>query len=431
MLMIFVIFIFQANNCIKKMKKKYLSILVGLFISLSTYSQIIITEIHYNPFPSRVAGSIAGSDFFEFIELKNIGHSSIDISHSLFSKGISFYFPENSIISPGEYVVICNNLSVFSYRNPEISVLGEFSSGKLSNKGEEIILIHDFDTLISFSYSDITPWPLMPDGMGFSLTLRHDSVNMHNPENWRASHTVGGTPGANEETIEIPAIKINKIIANTNCPQVDSIELYNPTSQRVNIGGWYLSDKNSYPTKWRIPEPTYIEAESTLILSAGICYGSTLHSTDSQFGSAFTLDASGGEIYIFSAQNRKQTGYAHGFHFGESKQNEELGRIVTSDKQEFLVPIDTRKSENTEFTPLTPILAISEIKYNCFRDEAEYIKITNTSSDTIFLDNWLIRADDIYFDSLQFQENYCLLLSSFYIIQSPFSKNKFRNSLSI
>jgi hypothetical protein len=104
---------------------------------------------------------------------------------------------------------------------------------------------------------------------------------------------------------------------------------------------------------------------------------------------------------------------------------------VTSDKQEFLVPIDTRKSENTEFTPLTPILAISEIKYNCFRDEAEYIKITNTSSDTIFLDNWLIRADDIYFDSLQFQENYCLPLSSFYIIQSPFSKNKFRNSLSI
>ncbi|MDA3881805.1 MAG: lamin tail domain-containing protein [Bacteroidales bacterium] len=413
------------------MKKIFFCIVLGLIISISTYSQIIITEIHYNPFPSRVADSIAGSDYFEFIELKNIGNSPVDISHSLFSKGISFYFPENSIVSPGEYVVICSNQAVFSYRNQDIPIAGEFSSGKLSNSGEQIILVQDFDTLINFSYSDNTPWPLMPDGMGFSLTLQHDSLNIHNHKNWRASHKLGGTPGTGEETVDIPPIKINKIIANTNCPQVDTIELFNPTTQRVNIGGWYLSDNDSYPTKWKIPDPTYIEAESTLTFSAGICYGSTLHSTDSQFGSAFTLDASGGKVYIFSAQNRKQTGYAHGFRFGESEPNEQSGRIVTSDKQEFLVPIIATESNNTEFTPLVPSLAMSEIKYNCFRNEPEYIQITNTTSDTIFLNNWIFRAEDIYFDTVQFQETYCLSHSSFYIIQSPFSKSEFRNKHSI
>ncbi|MFO7868250.1 MAG: lamin tail domain-containing protein [Bacteroidales bacterium] len=413
------------------MKTKTACFIIALIASFTAYTQIIITEIHYNPFPSRVHDSIAGSDFFEFIELKNIGDSRIDLSHAIFTKGISFLFEKHTYIEPEEYVIICNNKAVFSYKYTDIPVAGEFIKGKLSNSGEHIVLQQDEDTLINFSYTDTYPWPIMPDGMGFSLTLRHDSLNIHNPKNWRASHKLGGTPGRGEETTDIPHITINKVIANTNCPNVDTIELYNPTTQRVNIGGWYLTDNDSYPTKWKIPDPTYIEAQSTLTFSAGVCYGSSLHSTDSQFGSAFTLEASGDEIYIFSAHNRKQTGYAHGFRFGETKPNEQSGRIVTSDSQEFLVPVIATKSGNTEFTPLNPSLAITEIKYNSFRNEPEYIQITNTTSDTIFLDNWIFRAKDINFDTAQLHKTYCLPDSSFYIIQSPFSADEFKNKHTI
>ena len=45
----------------------------------------------------------------------------------------------------------------------------------------------------------------------------------------------------------------------------DWIELYNTSSESVDIGGWYLSDKESKPTKWEIPQGTVIEGNGFLI----------------------------------------------------------------------------------------------------------------------------------------------------------------------
>ena len=45
----------------------------------------------------------------------------------------------------------------------------------------------------------------------------------------------------------------------------DWIELYNTSASSVNIGGFYLSDKTTNPSKWEIPEGTVIPAYGYLV----------------------------------------------------------------------------------------------------------------------------------------------------------------------
>jgi len=46
----------------------------------------------------------------------------------------------------------------------------------------------------------------------------------------------------------------------------DYIELHNPTSDALSLGGWYISDKTSNPQKWKLPEETMITPNGYLII---------------------------------------------------------------------------------------------------------------------------------------------------------------------
>jgi len=45
----------------------------------------------------------------------------------------------------------------------------------------------------------------------------------------------------------------------------DWVELHNPSNEVVDISGWFLSDKNKKPEKWKIPAETIIEANGHLV----------------------------------------------------------------------------------------------------------------------------------------------------------------------
>ena len=62
-------------------------------------------------------------------------------------------------------------------------------------------------------------------------------------------------------------IVINEILTHTDLPQLDAIELFNPTSTNVNLAGWFLSDDAAQPKKLRIPNGTVI---ATGIAATGI-----------------------------------------------------------------------------------------------------------------------------------------------------------------
>jgi hypothetical protein len=60
---------------------------------------IRFTEVNYNP---------PGGDAFEFIELKNFSEATIDLSGMSFD-GVSFRFPENSLLPAGAFVVLASS----------------------------------------------------------------------------------------------------------------------------------------------------------------------------------------------------------------------------------------------------------------------------------------------------------------------------------
>ena len=74
-------------------------------------------------------------------------------------------------------------------------------SGRLSNGGERIELADPIDQVIlEFNYSD--DWIPATDGDGYSLVFidpaGSDSSSWNSQASWRASETVGGTPGTGD-----------------------------------------------------------------------------------------------------------------------------------------------------------------------------------------------------------------------------------------
>ncbi|MHC4640875.1 MAG: lamin tail domain-containing protein, partial [Planctomycetota bacterium] len=86
---------------------------------------------------------------------------------------------------------------------------------------------------------------------------------------WRASVYRNGTPGWDDSGI-LPnpgAVVINEVMSHSN-DGPDWIELYNTTSESINIGGWFLSDNNrDEPNlmKYRIADGTIIYDNSYLV----------------------------------------------------------------------------------------------------------------------------------------------------------------------
>ena len=108
------------------------STLLDISISVSIDFQYLkITEINYHPL---VPDSLDGKDF-EFIELKNTG-SAIDIGGVQFTNGISYTFPQNTIVDSGSFVVLASNKESFTSRYG-FSPFDEYS-GALDNSGEEV-----------------------------------------------------------------------------------------------------------------------------------------------------------------------------------------------------------------------------------------------------------------------------------------------------
>jgi hypothetical protein len=171
------------------------SALVDLKFSIpSELHQLKLTELHYHPL---VPDSLDQRDF-EFIELKNTG-LALDISGVRFVEGITYTFPENTILEAGGFVVLASNKASFKSRYGFLP-FAEYT-GALDNGGERIVLLSaQSDTLISMTYADDPPWPVEADGGGFSLVSREidPTGDPNDPSYWRLSYRLHGSPGSDD-----------------------------------------------------------------------------------------------------------------------------------------------------------------------------------------------------------------------------------------
>lgn len=167
---------------------------------------LMVTEVMYHPAapsPAEAAAGFVEADF-EFIELQNVSTSlTLDLTNVRLTKGVDFDFAGSAITSlaPGARVLIVNNAAAFAARHGGgQSIAGEWEEGdNLSNAGEEIkVSLGAGDPIQEFVYDDVAPWPAQADQGGWSLVLRAPlaAPDHTEPENWRASSVLNGTPGA-------------------------------------------------------------------------------------------------------------------------------------------------------------------------------------------------------------------------------------------
>ena len=162
-----------------------------------------LTEIHYHPLDE---GEVSGKEY-EFVELKNTGSATLNLSLAAFIKGIHYTFPSGTSLEAGEFLVLASNLALFQQRYGFAS-FDEFE-GQLDNNGEKLVLVTaGGDTIVTVRYYDESPWPVYPDKYGHSLVCKgHNAAGDQNQYvNWRHSHAIHGSPGRDDQASSVASI---------------------------------------------------------------------------------------------------------------------------------------------------------------------------------------------------------------------------------
>ena len=353
------------------------------FTVTSRFDALHITEIMYHP--------LDGSDY-EFIELHNAGDVPLNLAGVSFVDGIAFTFPAGANLAPDAYGVLVQNAEAFTQRYPDVDVMGEYD-GKLSNSGEQVVLQDPKGyTIIDMTYDDGGLWPSKPDGQGYSLVIFDEQGNPNEPANWRSSRDIYGSPGAADPAPLVDGVVINEVLAHSDPPYEDAIELYNPLDQDFKIGGWFLSDDPAEPQKFRIPDGAIIEA--------GGYYVFYEYQFNPQPGTppSFGL-SSHGETVILSAADAagNLTGYADSVKFGPSPTNLSMGRFGISTGFDFTLlqtptfGVDAPTSVDEFRTgwgaanakPIIGPVVINELMYHPAGDGDEFIELYNFSDDPV------------------------------------------------
>jgi hypothetical protein len=353
-----------------------------------------ITEVMYAPAATN-AGSPYGREDFEYIELKNIGPVALDLVGVHFTNGIDFAFTTNSMVTnlaPGQIVVLVRNALAFSSRYGGGTIAGTFT-GALDNSGDRIKLDDAAgEEILDFTYNNT--WYPITDGLGFSLVIVDENAPHYTWDrkpSWRPSGTLNGSGGQNDPAPpSFAPVLVNEVLANSD-PGIDSIELWNPSTNAADVSHWWISDDFNSPRKYRIPADTTIPAGGYLVLS------------ETQFnpgGAGFSFSAGGDEAYVFSGDAGGQlTGYFHGFDYNASEPNVSWGRYVTSDGRELLVAQSAQTFSATNAGPRVGPIVISEVMYHppdlvTGDDSAsEYIELHNISASPVTLEGGIASSN--------------------------------------
>ena len=348
------------------------------FFIIQNFTNLLVTEIMYHP----SAGTNQDAETFEFIELKNVASTNLELSGVQFTDGISYAFPLGTFVAPGHFVVLASDAAAFSNRYPSVHVDGVYT-GKLSNSGEKLTLSHLTGTQIfSVTYDTRPPWPAAADGTGFSLVPINPNANPdpNNPANWRASAFIGGSPGVDDAPSNIPRVLVNEALTHTDLPQVDSVELYNPNATNVDVANWYLTDDRTVPQKFRIPGSHSIPANGYIVFTENDWNANPASSN------SFRLNSHGEDIYLYSADtNGNLTGYSDGFTFGAARNGVSFGRYVIS-TGEAQYPAQLANSlGGTNVGPRIGPVVINEIQYHPAPGGDEFIELKNITNVSVKL----------------------------------------------
>lgn len=261
------------------MKSNFISLIslliaLSFAISVNAQSDLVITEINYNPAES-------GQDSTEFIEFYNKGAVAIDLTGYTFSSGVTGNLPSVSL-APGAYLVMCvDSMAMIATFNVNAY---PWTSGGLSNGGEPIAVRNASNvTVDSLRYDDVAPWPLEPDGDGATLVLCDPTLDNTIGSNWSACTVATGLTVNGKAVKAHPGAGCSAVVVDVTPPTVSWVGAINDTiikvkfNEVVDTTSAELMTNYSIKSGIAIQSVTLIHADSVKIeLSASL----TLNAND-------------------------------------------------------------------------------------------------------------------------------------------------------
>jgi len=354
-----------------------------------------VTEINYDPFVPAWEDEGGESGDLDFIEFLNTGSDPIDLSAVTIGVAVDFDFASGAVLTlaPNEYVVVVESLDEFEdFYGSNINVAGEWNGG-LKNGGE-IIDINGAGgvDLQTIEYDNAGNWPGRANGKGSSLEVISTTgvIDYNDGNNWRSSSEIGGSPG---EAGKRGDVVITEVLAHTDLPQSDSIELHNTTDSPINIGGWYLSDVNGNPVKepavgesrpdallYRIPNNTIIPAGGYIVFNEGD-FNTSLGVDPNDFSLS---GRRGDSVLLVTASGDDITRIVDSVSFSATLNGESFGAWPDVNGRFTPMLETTLGAPNSESAPRIGPIVISEIMYHPVEgndplaaDALEFIEIFN------------------------------------------------------
>jgi len=134
----------------------------------------------------------------------------------------------------------------------------------------------------------------------------------------------------------LTTVVVNEVLAHSDPPLEDAIEIRNLQAGPVDLGGWWLSDAKSSPYKYQIPPGTTLPGNGYLVF-----YENQFNNSDVASAPFSLSSASGDQVHLSAAPAGLPNGLRHSVSFGPSANAISLGRHATSVGVDF-VPLLSR-----------------------------------------------------------------------------------------
>lgn len=229
--------------------------------TLGVGGAVSFNEILYHP---------AGDAKLEWIELYNPFGIDIDMSGFRLDGAVQFTFPSGTMIHARDFILVAADADLLAKAVGAPVAVGSYA-GELPDNGGTVELWNNGGRrLDSITYTDVEPWPVIPDGSGASLAKRTAGASSERAEEWSASALVGGSPGAaNPDDKPAPGLELNEVAGAT----VDAlwVEIANSGPAAIDAGGYVLT--SSANGSFILPPHPLAPGELLLVDQAELGFG--------------------------------------------------------------------------------------------------------------------------------------------------------------
>ena len=352
-----------------------LAVLVVLLAASETARGLVITEIMYHS--DRRLGDDTEDKRYEFIEFYNENRDPLDLSGYWTSNGVSYEFPPNTFIDGMRYIVVCADPATIrsEYGLSRSVVFGPWSeSTSLDNSGERIVLSKPGGVeVIRVTYNDRGKWPSGADGTGHSLVLEDPYIEVDDPDHWRLSRDLGGSPGKRDSQPSDFTVIINEALIDTNGERF--VEFYNYGGDPVDLTGYHVTTNRLDLTL------------ATLPIGSTVAPKSWLSYTDSELGLQFVPPLEDDRVFIaLSEPGGARVRDAYIFRPSVAERSE--ARFPDGDEDVEDAAIPTPSAANR--VDVNSDVVINEVMYHSIADDPqdEYVELYNKGSQAVDMTGW-------------------------------------------